>query len=63
MKGTVTKPTGSWYTVACENGQTIPCKIKGSFRLQMSKTTNPVVVGDRVTLNLLPTEKPERLLP
>jgi len=57
MKGLVTKTTGSWYTVACENGQTIPCKIKGNFRLQMSKTTNPVVVGDRVTLELTPDGK------
>lgn len=57
MKGLVTKTTGSWYTVVTDKGNTIPCKLKGSFRLQMSKTTNPVVVGDQVSLELTPDGK------
>ena len=52
MKGLVIKNTGSWYTVLTDDGQTIDCKIKGNFRLKGIRSTNPVAVGDRVSLSL-----------
>ena len=51
MKGLVVKNTGSWYTVRTDDGQLLDCKIKGSFRLKGIRSTNPVAVGDRVTVN------------
>ena len=51
MKGLVIKNTGSWYTVLTDDGQLIDCKVKGNFRLKSIRSTNPVAVGDRVTLS------------
>ncbi|MGM1429414.1 ribosome small subunit-dependent GTPase A [Sphingobacterium lactis] len=48
MRGLVTKSTGSWYQVLDENGNRYECRIKGKFRTQGIKTTNPVAVGDWV---------------
>ncbi len=48
MKGTVYKSTGSWYSVKAEDGKFYQCRIKGKFRLQGIKSTNPVAVGDHV---------------
>lgn len=50
MKGLVTKSTGSWYDVLAEDGAVYQCRIKGKFRTKDIKTTNPVAVGDRVTI-------------
>ena len=50
MTGTVIKNTGSSYTVRTDEGTTVNCKIKGNFRLKGIRTTNPVAVGDRVTI-------------
>ena len=50
MKGLVVKNTGSWYTVRTDDGQLLDCKIKGNFRLKGIRSTNPVAVGDRVSL-------------
>ncbi len=50
MQGIVIKNTGSWYTVLTDEGQQIESKIKGKFRLQGIRSTNPVAVGDRVTI-------------
>ena len=47
-KGIVTKSTGSWYEVWTEAGDTINCRIKGKFKLNGLKVTNPVAVGDEV---------------
>ena len=52
MKGLVIKNTGSWYTVLTDDGQLVDCKIKGTFRLKGIRSTNPVAVGDRVTIDL-----------
>ncbi|RXP57905.1 ribosome small subunit-dependent GTPase A [Lutibacter sp. HS1-25] len=48
MKGIVTKSTGSWYTVYYNNGERLDCRLKGKFRMQGIKSTNPVAVGDQV---------------
>ena len=50
MHGLVIKNTGSWYTVLTDDGQLIECKIKGNFRLKGIRSTNPVAVGDCVSL-------------
>lgn len=50
MKGLVIKNTGSWYQVKTDDDRLIDCKIKGSFRLKGIKSTNPIAVGDRVTI-------------
>lgn len=52
MKGTVYKSTGSWYTVKTREGETYDCRIKGKFRIQGIKSTNPVAVGDEVSFML-----------
>ncbi len=52
MKGLVIKNTGSWYTVLADDGQLLDCKIKGTFRLKGIRSTNPVAVGDRVSVVL-----------
>lgn len=36
--------------VLTDDGQTVACKIKGNFRLKGIRTTNPVAVGDCVTI-------------
>lgn len=48
MKGLVYKSTGSWYTVKAADGSFYECRIKGKFRIQGIKSTNPVAVGDAV---------------
>ncbi|OYU79799.1 MAG: ribosome small subunit-dependent GTPase A [Flavobacterium sp. BFFFF1] len=48
MTGTVYKSTGSWYTVKSEQGGFIECRMKGKFRMQGIKSTNPIAVGDVV---------------
>ena len=50
MNGLVVKNTGSWYTVLTDDGEMVESKIKGNFRLKGIKSTNPVAVGDRVTI-------------
>tara|TARA_R110002051_G_scaffold172385_1_gene242697 strand:+ start:2716 stop:3669 length:954 start_codon:yes stop_codon:yes gene_type:complete len=52
MKGIVYKSTGSWYTVKAANGNFYECRIKGKFRIQGIKSTNPIAVGDRVTFEI-----------
>ena len=58
MKGIVIKNTGSWYSVLTDEGTTVLCKIKGNFRLKDIRSTNPVAVGDRVSLS--PNPSPSR---
>jgi ribosome biogenesis GTPase len=50
MKGIVFRSTGSWYSVRLENGDMVDARIKGKFRLQDIKHTNPVSVGDHIGL-------------
>ena len=52
MTGTVYKSTGSWYTVKTKNGRVYNCRIKGRFRIQGIKSTNPIAVGDVVQFKL-----------
>lgn len=51
MQGTVIRNTGSHYVVETdEDHREINCKIKGNFRIKGIRTTNPVAVGDVVTV-------------
>tara|TARA_B100000886_G_scaffold326450_1_gene272975 strand:- start:2027 stop:2977 length:951 start_codon:yes stop_codon:yes gene_type:complete len=59
MTGIVYKSTGSWYSVKTSDGIFINCRIKGRFRKQGIKSTNPIAVGDFVDFNLETTnDKP-----
>jgi len=52
MKGKVMRSTGSFYDVLADNGVTYNCRVRGKIRLEGIKETNPVAVGDEVTLDL-----------
>ena len=49
MKASVTKTTGLWYEVKSENTIYI-ARLRGKFKLENNKTTNPIAVGDWVTI-------------
>jgi ribosome biogenesis GTPase / thiamine phosphate phosphatase len=53
-EGVVIKSTGSWYNVKTDDESPVSCKIKGKFRLDGLKSTNPVAVGDRVKYSIDP---------
>ncbi|MDY0025115.1 MAG: ribosome small subunit-dependent GTPase A [Lentimicrobium sp.] len=46
--GTIVRSTGSWVTVMDQHGEMVECKLKGNFRIQGYRSTNPVAVGDKV---------------
>lgn len=49
LEGIVISSTGSWYRVATPEGE-LDCRIRGRLRLKGIRSTNPVVVGDRVVV-------------
>lgn len=49
MKGRVIKSTGSWYAVKTED-RIISARLKGKFKQEDLKLTNPIAVGDWVEL-------------
>jgi len=51
-EGIVVKNTGSAYLVRLASGETVNCRVKGNFRIKGIRTTNPVAVGDNVTVAL-----------
>jgi ribosome biogenesis GTPase len=57
MEGIVVKSTGSWYEVMKPNLQIVNCRLKGKFRLQGVKHTNPVTVGDKVQFEMEPNSE------
>jgi ribosome biogenesis GTPase len=50
-EGVIIKSTGSWYSIRTDEG-TVEARIRGKFRLDGKKLTNPVAVGDRVGYEL-----------
>ena len=52
MRGLVYKSTGSWYSVKTLTNEQFDCRIKGKFRLDGIKSTNPIAVGDYVDFEL-----------
>ncbi len=51
MKGRVIKSTGSWYQVLLASGEVVDSRIRGKFKLENKKITNPIAVGDWVELD------------
>ena len=51
MRGIVIKSTGKNYLVKLENGTVFESILKGKFRIAGIKSTNPIVVGDKVEIN------------
>ena len=49
MKGRILQTTGSWYQVLLDD-EIVPARLKGKFKLEELDTTNPIAVGDFVTL-------------
>jgi ribosome biogenesis GTPase len=49
-KGVVIRSTGSWYTVAFDDGTRAEVRLKGTFRVKgvNTRNTNPIAVGDHV---------------
>jgi len=52
MTGIVYKSTGSWYQVKSDTGEFYKCRMKGKFRIQNIKSTNPIAVGDKVEFDI-----------
>jgi len=52
LTGTVYQSTGKWYTVKLVTGKIVQCRLKGKLRLDDSTTTNPIAVGDKVTIEI-----------
>jgi len=52
MKGRIFKSTGSWYEVVAEDTRKYACRVRGKFRLDEIKESNPVAVGDYVSIEL-----------
>ena len=48
MNGIVIKTTGVYYTVKTDANDIVQCRLKGKLRIANIKSTNPVVVGDKV---------------
>lgn len=53
MIGTVIKTTGKFCEVLADDGNIVSCQVKGKFRIQGLRTTNPLAVGDRVRFESL----------
>ncbi len=53
LEGTVIKSTGSWYRVQLqEGGNLVDCRVAGRFRQEEKNLTNPITVGDEVSVEL-----------
>ncbi len=53
MKGVVVKSTGSWYVVReLPGGQLHRCRLRGKFKNQGLKVSNPLAVGDVVAFEV-----------
>ncbi len=51
MKAVIYKSTGSWYLVRSEEGKFYNARIKGIFKIDGITSTNPLAVGDEVTIS------------
>jgi ribosome biogenesis GTPase len=56
MKGRVIKSTGSWYLVRTED-TIVSARLKGKFKQDELKLTNPIAVGDWVALDREPGQE------
>jgi ribosome biogenesis GTPase len=51
-KGLIMRSTGSWYEVRAESGKVYRARLKGKFKLNGPKTSNPITVGDKVLFSM-----------
>lgn len=51
QEGIVLKSLGQVYEVLTKSGAKVSCTLKGNLRMKTISTTNPVVVGDTVTID------------
>lgn len=58
MKALVTKTTGLWYEVLSDKGKHV-ARLRGKFKLDDKKITNPIAVGDWVTISPNPNTTDE----
>lgn len=61
MKGLIIKSTGSWYQVKTDQG-VIDARLRGRFKLDDKKITNPIAVGDWVELEESNNEQNEWMI-
>lgn len=61
-KGQVIKTVGNSFVVMTGDGEHIKCTLAGRYRLEDLRTTNPVVVGDRVMFEISGEEGTGRIL-
>ncbi len=54
MNGLIIRTSGSTYRVLTDDGAHIEAAVKGNFRLRGIRSTNPVAVGDYVTVQQQP---------
>jgi ribosome biogenesis GTPase / thiamine phosphate phosphatase len=52
VRGRVIRSTGSWYEVRTDEGEAVQARVRGKFRLEDRDVTNPVAVGDWVSLRI-----------
>ncbi len=52
LQGVVIKSTGSWYKIMDKGGQIHDCRLRGKFKKDGLRSTNPVAVGDKVIFEL-----------
>ncbi len=52
MNGLILKSVGSWYDILSENKQLYKGRLKGKFKLDDKKLTNPIAVGDTVSFEI-----------
>ncbi len=58
MHGLVIRSTGNNCIVRTDDGVHVECRIKGNFRIRGIKSTNPVAVGDYVTITAPTGDEP-----
>lgn len=46
------RSTGSWYEVRASSGKVYRARLKGKFKLNGPKTSNPITVGDKVLFSM-----------
>lgn len=52
MEGIVLRSTGSFYDVLGGDGSKVVCRLRGKMRLEGTKESNPVAVGDHVLFDV-----------
>jgi len=62
MTGKVYKSTGSWYVVKTADSVTWNARLRGTFKLDGITSTNPLAVGDDVTIEPENTEENTALI-